>query len=294
MTRPLPARSPLAGTWRTTGVGAWLVLLVALFSVAPARAQIDAATAETLVKRSGLWEAMASLGPQVRAGMLQSLAQSPRPPSAEAQERIGRVIDAAFAPGPLRAACIAVVAAETPASAVAPLQAWLQSALGQRLTEVEVAASRSTEPPETATRAGAAAYQAATPARQALIDDHVRTTRAPDLMHEAMVATALAVARGVAAANPELPRPSLAELEGFLRGQKAQAMPGMTMFMTAGTARTYASVPDAEMAEYLMFLKTDAAQQFNDAAAKGLIRAISEAGEAMGRNLRGASDAARS
>jgi hypothetical protein len=270
------------------------LVLTALFGVLPARAQIDAATAESLVRRSGLWDAMANLAPQVRAGMIQSLVQSPRPPSAEAQERIGRVVDAAFAAAPLRATCIAVIAEKTPPEAVAPLQAWLESPLGRRLTAIEVAASASTVPPEEAARAGAAAYQAATPARQALIDDHVRTTQAAELMHEAMIVTALAVARGVAAASPELPRPSLNELERFLRGQKAQAMPGMTMFMTAGTASTYAQVPDADLSEYLVFLKTEPALRFNDAASQALIRAIAEAGEAMGRNLRSASDAARS
>jgi hypothetical protein len=280
------------------GMLVWIgaVAVAAALAALPAQAQVDTAKAESLVKRSGLWDAMAGFPAQVRAGMAQAVQQSGRPPSAEATERIGRVIDEAFAAGPLRASATASLAAHLPPAHVPAIDAWLDSAVGSRIARLEVASAQ--RPPEAdpqaAMRRSIALYQGASAARKALIDSYVRHTRAAELAHEAMVVTALAVARGVGAANPELPRPSLSEFEGFLRGQKAQALPAMAMVMTANAADAYEPLTDAELGSYVEFLQGDAGQAFNVVASKALIDALKTAGETMGRNLRGATDAARS
>jgi hypothetical protein len=273
-----------------------IVALTGLLATLPARAQIEPAAAEALMKRSGLWDALGALAPQVKAGMAQAMSQSPRPPSAEALERTGRVVDQAFAPEPLRRTALAAIVESLAPQHLPALNAWLDSERGQRVTAIEVAAMRQPPPPDPqqAMREAAALYQAASVERRALIDEHVRVTKAADLAHEAMVVTALAVARGVAAANPELPRPSLNELEGFLRAQKAQAMPTMGMVMTLSSARTYEALADADLKPYVEFLKTEPALAFNAVASQAMIRAIEAAGEEMGRNLRSAGDSGRS
>lgn len=282
----------IAAGWRALAAFA----LAGLIALAPARAQVEPQVAESLMKRSGLWDQIEGLGPQVRAGLAQSMQQSPRPPSPESMERMGRVADQAFAPAAMRARVLAVLAQTLPAVHVPALDTWLDSARGKRITAIEVESARRPPPadPQAAMRAAVGVYQAASAERRSLIDDYVRVTRSAEVAHEAMVVTAVAVARGVGAANPELPRPSLAELEGFLRGQKAMAMPMLTMAMTANAAANYEPVPDADMRPYVEFLKTDAARSFSEVAVQALMRAIEAAGEEMGRNLRGASDAGRS
>src|SRR5688500_14221567 len=82
-------------------------LLYPLFTVliltmgAGASAQTDAATAEALMRSSGLWKQLESVAPQMRVGLASAAPQGSPLPAAEI-ERISRISDGAFAAPRLR------------------------------------------------------------------------------------------------------------------------------------------------------------------------------------------------
>lgn len=70
-------------------IARWAALLL---QAQVAGAQTNAATAETLMRQSGLWNQLAGVAPQVRAGLMASLAQARVNPSASEVERMNELV----------------------------------------------------------------------------------------------------------------------------------------------------------------------------------------------------------
>jgi hypothetical protein len=79
----------------------------------PAWAATDAAAmAESLMRKSGLWEQLADVAKGVRAGMVAGTGQGARKPSPTELERLSRAIDTAYSAQRLRSACLAAITSE--------------------------------------------------------------------------------------------------------------------------------------------------------------------------------------
>lgn len=289
-----PARQAHAGR----AFGARLLPLLALLAstvlalMLPrgALAQTDAATAESLLKKSGLWSQLADIGPQVRASLGQALQQAGRTPTVSESHRLDDAVAAAYAPERLRERARRALEQDLLARHVPPLLAWLDSENGQRITQLEEQASAESTPPEVSVQRGVAILRESGAARRGMLERLVKATRMPEAITDLTIATVVATRNGVAAAAPELPGPTESELRQRLAEQRGAMIGSFTPLSMALSARTYAPLADRELEAYVRFIETDSGQHFNDVTLKAFIGTLSEAAAELGRRLPGTRD----
>lgn len=291
---------------RTTGA-AWgwvrraLALAVcALAGLAPvAQAQVAPAVAEELMKLSGSWGQLADLGGQVGQGLLAGVRQAEKAPSASELQRLLRAAEAAFAPEAMRAQAHTVVMQQTSPVHLPALLDWYKAPLGQRITALEAASSRASGAEgadrgdqQATLRRAHAAWQAASPMRQALLQRMEVATQAGDAMANVTILSALAIQSGLQAASGQpLPTegPTLRQL---LEAQRADLAASYTRFVPWLLAATYAELNDNELASYLDVLESPAGRHFNGVSIRALTAAMTHAAHLLGQGLATAKDAA--
>lgn len=267
-----------------------MALAIVLLVLHPARAATDAATAESLMKRSGLWEQLAGIGPQARAGMLASVTQSGAQPSAEEMERLGRAAEAAFDAGRLRELARGAIERGLDAQHLPALQRWYASAPGQAMTRLEEASAGDTREPPALMQAGTALLQRMPEDRRLLLAEMVEVTQAAEAMVRLVIGTSLAAYRGAASVTPGRPAMSLAELRAVLESQRPQMLQAYGALALAGSAITYESASTGELAAYVDFLKSDAGRHFSAVGNGAVDAAMVEASAEFGRRLPGSRD----
>lgn len=271
-----------------------LALLLSLALLAPA-AWAQGGDAEVLMKKSGLWQQLGALAPQVRAGMFAAIGNAGAKPGADEQERLGRAVDESYAAPRLRSVAGGVMARGLQQRHVTVLNRWYDSALGQRITRIEEAAAADTTPPETTMQQGQALLEAMPSTRRALLAGIVEATKSAELMVNITINTVLATQRGMASVLPPGQQgPSQQELRATLDAGRAQMLDNFNAFLVAAMARTYTEVPTSELTQYLDFLRGDAGRHFSDITGQALDAAITEASAELGRRLPATRDASRS
>lgn len=271
------------------------VLLFALFSLfaAHAVAQTDAATAESLMRKSGLWQQLDGVAAQMRGG-LASAAQGRGARIKPAElARLNATVASAYAVDRLRAGALRSIASGTQAGDSAALLAWYGSEPGAGLVKVEEAAAAA-EPrdPESVMREGAALFAGLPAARQALLRQFVEESHAAEGVLSITVSSTLAVQAGIASALGEGPSPSTRELREAMDAQRPQMLQSFTMMSLASFALIYSAVPDASLAAYVDFLKTPAGARYNALCIRAIEAALAEAATELGRGMPGARDGA--
>lgn len=270
----------------------WIALLGALLLLPAAHAETDADTAESLMRRSGLWEQLASIGPQARAGVLASVAQAGSQPSAAELERLTRAADAAFDAQRLRGTARGAIARGLDTQHLPALLRWYASPPGLAMTRLEEVSATDTREPPAVMQAGATLLQRMPEERRLLLTDMVEATRAPEAMVQLVIGTSLAAYRGAASVTPGTPGLTLAELRALLEAQRPQMLKAYAALALAGMAITYEAAATGELGAYLDFLKSDAGRHFSDLGNAAIDAAMVEASADFGRRLPGSRDQA--
>ena len=262
--------------------------LVALVVARPGWAGTDAATAESLMRRSGLWEQLAAVAPQVRSGMLAGAAQARGAPSESELARLSRAVDAAYSVQRLRAACLAVLAKDLDPRHVAALRRWYDGPHGRTIVRLEQEQLRQ-DPQAIVDKAGA--LLAAMPAaRRRTLNEIVLATRSAEWMAELHIGTALAAQQGAASMWPNAARPSAGQLKTALEAQRQQLIRTFGVLSLASFAVAYSTVPTPDLERYVEFLKSEAAKDFNAASMRAISGALFDAASDLGRTAPGARD----
>lgn len=271
--------------WRLRSKALAGLLLAALWLLSPsARAQVDEAMAEQVMKASGLWEQLAELGPQLKAGFRQAASQPGLPPDAPAvMERLAVVTDEAFAPVSVRLAARRELAARLDAAHLPALQAWLGSETGRRITALEVKNAASHGDPQVRQAEGERLLGAASPARRRLIEEFATVSRGAETSASALLNLFLAMQTGMARAVGRLDVPPVAELRAQAAPRLAQMAEQMAPVMLALAAELYAPLSDADLAAYVQMLKTPAGLNLTEASIAALDRVMLESAEELGR-----------
>lgn len=280
----------LRNAWRRVGRrlasrALGLVAALALMAAAPARAQVDEPAAERLMRLSGLWEQLGATAGGARAGIETAVRNRLAPLNEDELERLLRATDAAFAPDTLRAAVRKALAERVAPSHLAPMQAWLESELGRRITAIEVGASRPDRDSDRALRAGIARLQAAPEARRRLVERLVEATKAAESITRMTINVAVAVQRGMASVKPEGPVAPVETLRGGFDGQRAQMLEAYRGMSLALFAEMYQALPDADLLRYLEFLRSEPGQHLLETTMQAMDRAFVEAAERLGTRL---------
>ena len=255
-----------------------------------AHAEIDRAAAESLVRKSGLWEQLSGIALQVEADMQQTLAQGGTAPAATEKARVTQVIRAAYAPDRLRSISTGVIAARMEPQHLNALRQWFDSPQGQALTRAEEVAVTGQADPTAALKEGVALLNAMTGERRKVLEDLLAATRAAEAMVQITISTAVAAQVGAAGTLPSGPAPSAAEIRGMLEAQRPQMLQAFKALTLASFAQVYAKIPAQQLREYLAFIRTPAGTQFNAAALEALGTALTDAAAEMGRRLPGTRD----
>lgn len=255
----------------------------------PAR---EAGAAESLMKKSGLWQQFDGLAGNVQKAFAGTVDGRGPALSASEKARIDKVIAQAFEASRLRGTALRRLTSALEPSHVARLQAWYDGALGQRISAIEVASSRDTRDTATMVSEGEAAFAQLSPSRRALLERLVLVTRSGEAITNIVINTTLAVQMGFKQAMPDAPGPSLRDLREGLQLQRPQLVTAYERYATVVGALTYRTLGDADLTRYVDFLATPAGQHFTDLSLRAFDDALVEAAARFGRGLSSAKDKA--
>lgn len=257
----------------------------------PAWAETDAATAESLMRKSGLWENLVDIAPQVRAGMLASVGQSGRNPTDAEIGRLSRAVEAAYSVHRLRAACLAAISRELDSTHVAALRRWYDGPVGRTIIRLEQALPTQADQ-RTILEQGAALLRKMPPSRRRALDEIVLATHAAELMTELTINTMLATHQGAASVSPNTPRPSASDLKAALDAQRQQLTRTYGVISLASFAAAYSTVPTTDLVSYVDFLKSAAGRHFIGVGLRAFTAAMLDAATQLGRALPASKDKA--
>lgn len=248
----------------------------------------DAATAESLMRMSGMWEQLEQVAPRVRAGIAAGAARSGQRPSEAEGERLSRAIDHAYAVQRLRAACRAAISTSLTKTHVEALQRWYDSESGRHISNLERA-----QPPQgrqAALRQGTVLLGEMSAARRRALAELVVVSRSAEMQTELIIGTALAVHEGTASVSPDAARPSLEEIKEALDQRRQDMIRGFSASSLASFAVAYASLSAAELEAYVDFLKSDAGRHYHSVAMRAFGAAMLDAAAELGRAAPGSRD----
>jgi hypothetical protein len=248
-------------------------------------AQIDAPAAERLMRSSGLWEQLGATAAGARAGIEAAARSQLTPLNVEEVQRLLKATDAALAPEALRSAVRDAIAARVKPAHLGSVEAWLQGDLGRRITALEVAASRPDRDSDRVIRSGIRRLAEAPDSRKKVIESLVEATRAAESITDMTIHVAIAVQRGMAGVRREAPVPPVDALRERFAAQRPSMLQAYRGMSQALFAEMYQALSDAELAQYLDFLRSEAGWHFLEATMQATELALLQAAERLGSAL---------
>jgi hypothetical protein len=260
-------------------------LSLVVFGIAPtARAQTDMATAEMLMRRSGLWEQLTDVPNQVKASFMKAYADKGIKPTPQDQQKLNSSIELAYAPDRLRSRALHTLAQGIAARNVSDLKRWYASPIGVEITKLEETAAADKQDPTKILQDATAMLAKASSARRSLLEQLVSATRSAEAMTTLSIDTALGLQQGASSA-PNASASTKTDLKTKLERQRPQLLQAFGQVGLTISARTYASLPDAAISKYVQFLKSPAGAQFTDISIRALDAALVDAANVFGRDM---------
>jgi hypothetical protein len=262
-----------------------LVALMSMLATLPALAQVDAASAERLLRRSGLWAQLDAVAPQVLQGLAEAAAQGGRPPPPAEAERLAAAARAAYAGERLRSIALRQVAQELAPQHLAALMAWYASPTGVLMTRLEERSAADPRSSDVVQAEGQARWQALPPERQGQIDALLQAGGSIDSALSITLNTIAGVRQGLASVMPPGEGPTPEATRALLAEQLPRLRPAFEQLLRAASALAYTDASDAQLAEYLGFLRSPAGQHLSDLVLRVLDAAFLDGATELGRRL---------
>ncbi len=256
------------------------------------QAQTDAATAERLVRESGLWEQIGAMATAFPSAMMQGVEQARKRPSEAETARMRQRAEQAFAADRLQQRSTQVVADGMQPRHIARVLGWYASGAGQAVRTAEVAtiAQQASVPPEVLTRLGNELWAQMPPARRQLLLDLIASMRVAEAMLQITENSMLAMQRGLALADPELPMPSAEQMRKGFQAQRPAMLKTFNEMAQSSMALTYQKVPDRVLKDYLTYCKSPAGRHFNDLGLQAFDQVFSASITSLMQSLAGTRD----
>lgn len=262
--------------------------LCLLLPAVGAWAQIEPAVAESLMKKSGLWQQLAEIPAQMRAGVMGAVAEGARKkPSAKELARVAQAVDIAYAADRLQAFSRSRLASGMDINDLPALEAWFDSTLGGQISRLEEASAADQREPALQMQEGMALLQAQDATRRALLNEMVVVTRSAEMFANLATDVALSTHGITSVIGPQAQGPTLSQLQAALQAQRPQMLQGYSALAAAGFARVYATLPTEELAQYLGFLKSDAGRRYTDIGMRAVGDALMDSSTELLRRLTG-------
>lgn len=248
-------------------------------------AETDEATAEALMRDSGIWKELGEVSAQVHASLARALAEGSQQQEAAVLARMERAVDQAYAPERLRTSAREVLLQEMDQSHVPAIRQWYESDIGTTIANIEDSAPADKEARTKLTETGAALLKDTLPSRRALLETILSASRAVEVTSRITINSTVAALRAVARANPEAPIPSEQKLRSSLDEARSRIEQALSIEFLQVCASMYAEVPDANLREYGKFLDSPAGQHLSAALGNAVDAALSDGAKRLGREI---------
>jgi len=255
-----------------------------------AAAETDTQTAEALMHKSGLWQQLADVAPQIVASTRSAIEQEGERVTPSEADRVIASAETAYAVDRLRSAVRARIVSGLDSAKVAALLTWYDGAIGIAVTRAEEAGSADLREPEARLREDAKLLAQLPAARRELLQKIVDVSRGAEVAATVAIRTAVASQRAVESTRPGVPAVPSEDLEAALEQQRSRMERMYGAIMQASSARIYASLPDASLTRYIDFLGSAAGSHFTMVASQALEAALVAAAEDFARALPGTRD----
>ena len=261
-------------------------LVATLVSIPPAAvAETSAQTVETLMHKSGIWQQLADVAPQVVASMRGSIEkEGSRVTPSEADRVIARA-QAAYAVDRLRATVSDHLKRELDPAQVDRLLAWYDGRIGIAITKAEEAGSADVRDPDERVRDDAKLFARLPAARRDMLQRLVEASHGAEVAVTVSIRTAVAARRAVEQARPDAPGVPSNEIEAALERQRPRLESMYGAVIAASGARIYSGVPDESLGKYIDFLASPAGSHFTVVGSRALEAALVAAAEEFTRSL---------
>lgn len=250
-----------------------------------ALSQVAKPVAEGLMRKSGMWEQLGAIAPQMEAAAGTAMSQSEAKMSPDELKRLNQAFVTAYSPMHLRATALGVMASQLTPAHVAALEAWYNSPDGKAITQLEEASSADAGDFQARVQAGAQVLASATADRQGLLNRVAKVTRAAQASTDIIINTAVGIQEGLAKVLPIGSRPSVKEFRAELEQQRPQLMKSFGTATVALFAATYESIDDEALGRYVGFLKSPAGQAYTEVSLRAMDQAFVEAAHDLGRSI---------
>jgi hypothetical protein len=253
-----------------------------------ALAQVSKEVAEELMRKSGLWEQLGSVSPQINSAFAAAAAKDGAKLSKGEAARLGKIFASDYAPEHLRSVALATFESQIDSSLVANVLAWYNSPVGRSITRLEEASSAATTDSKSRMREGADLYSRASPDRQLLLKRVVEVSHAAETMVSIVIGTAIGVQQGIISEQPSRVGPSVAEVTAVLEKKRPQMIQAYSGAMLASVSSAYAMASDEDIRRYADFLSSESGVKFTATGVRAVEQALAEAARDLGRDLQGA------
>lgn len=260
-------------------LGALVLLALAL----PVHAQVSEARAEALMRLSGLWEQLASLGQTLRDTYATVARESTEPNERALFSRLADASEAAYGPVGMRVLARRELAAGLQERHLPALDAYLGSEPGQRWVAAENQSAASTESTDALEKRGAEVLQASSPARRALLERVLEAARVAELGVEMQLNTLAGLKVGTLLAAGRPADGVFATERERLGADRVAMLADTTRSMRLLVAESYQGLSDADLAAYLQFLQSEAGRHWIDVMARVYDHIFARGAEETGR-----------
>ncbi len=267
---------------------AYLVLLCSLLVLPTARAEIDPGIAMALVQKAHVAAGLSSIAPQLKSALVLQARQGTgaRGPKLSEQELAGLMaaVDRAYSTERLLLLVTEGVASRTQQPDLAAINQWFATTSSRAIEAAEQRALADDRPQQQQMTDAVVALRQASDQRRTLLKELIRMTRAVDVVSDLSAGTAAAVISGLSSATPGAQPVSIEEAKRNLHRIPTQRE-NIERAAIVTSAKTYASVSDADLADFVSFLKTPQGQRFYDVMVTAFSDALNVAGVELGRQM---------
>lgn len=245
-----------------------------------AMAEVPLATAEALMRKSGIWAQLGDVAAQVKLGLVQSSQDGVLP--AEEIQRLERIADDAFAASRLRDSVLQTLSREvTPAQSADALQ-WYDSAVGEQITAMEEAFSSSFDDLNRRMADGNQVLAKASAKRQSLLSQTVKASRAAEAMASMEINVTVGILQGLANAMPGPGKRSTADLRKGMEAKRPQMVAANRGVALTMSALTYQAANDKVLEQYVRFLSSKSGTELSISMMDALDQSVSRAAQRLG------------
>lgn len=230
---------------------------------------------DRLMEASGLNQSVKQILPGVLSSLDGNQQQPALPPPVRAAMR--NAAAQSFQAAPMLEKVRARLAGELTAGQISDTQAWLDTPLGRRITDLENASNEPEAMVKMQAYAEELAKRPAPTSRLRLIRDLILATGAQEMMNQITEAVIMATALGFNAAQPKQQQMPTELLRQQIKSGMPEIQKQTEQFAMSMMLYTYRSLSDTEVDSYIRFSRSASGAAFNKSVVLGMSEALLDA-----------------